>query len=73
MNDNPMHPAQRLQDAPSCTDIAKSTRTTCHRPLLSTDGPFAACTARGALLPQARGMESGAVAAGHVKLLLSVG
>ena len=26
MNDNPMHPAQRLQDAPRCTALAKLTR-----------------------------------------------
>jgi hypothetical protein len=32
MNDNPIHPAQRLQDAPRCTATAKSTRTSCKAP-----------------------------------------
>ena len=35
MNDNPMHPAQRLQDAPRCTAMAKSTRTTCQAPAVN--------------------------------------
>jgi hypothetical protein len=35
MNDNPMHPAQRLQDAPRCTAMAKSTRTTCKAPAVN--------------------------------------
>jgi hypothetical protein len=35
MNDNPMRPAQRLQDAPRCTGTAKSRRTTCKAPAVT--------------------------------------
>ncbi len=35
MSDNPIHPAQRLQDAPRCTATAKSTRATCKAPAVN--------------------------------------
>jgi hypothetical protein len=41
--------------------------------LLYQDGPFAVCMALAAAHPQAKGMETGAVAAGHVRLWLSAG
>ena len=47
MNDNPMHPAQRLQDAPRCTAMAKSTRARCQRLRQSTVDLCAACTGAG--------------------------
>jgi hypothetical protein len=45
MNDNPMHPTQRLQNAPRCTATAKSTRTTCQAPAVK---GWAVCRMHGA-------------------------
>jgi hypothetical protein len=45
MNDNPMHPAQRLQSAPRCTATAKSTRKTCKAPAVN---GWAVCRMHGA-------------------------
>jgi hypothetical protein len=45
MSDNPMHPAQRLQDAPRCTAMAKSTRARCRAPAVN---GWAVCRMHGA-------------------------
>lgn len=45
MNDNPMHPAQRLQDAPRCAATAKSTRARCGAPAVK---GWAVCRMHGA-------------------------
>ena len=45
MSDNPMHPAQRLQDAPRCTANAKTTGTRCKAPAVN---GWAVCRMHGA-------------------------
>ena len=56
MNDNPMHPAQRLQDAPRCTAMAKSTRTICQAPAVN---GWSVCRMHGARGGAASGSANG--------------
>ena len=45
MSDNPMHPVQRLNDAPRCRAIAKTTRQRCKAPAVN---GWAVCRMHGA-------------------------
>lgn len=56
MNDNPMHPAQRLQNAPRCTARAKSTGTRCGAPAVT---GWSVCRMHGARGGAPHGLRNG--------------